>query len=560
MNGMQNPRLAARADCQVLVVGAGPTGLVLAADLLARGVSTRIIDKGDGVNLETRAIAIHARALEVLDLMGLAERFADHGQVVRWFSFYSDGKRRLSLDLSRNGTRFPFMLDIPQHQTEYLLRARVAELGGAIEYGTELTGLADEPAGVTARVRGADGRPRVITAGYAVGCDGAHSRVRHELGLPFRGHPYPQDWLLADVRLDWARPENEVHAFFRAGGTPLVCFPMREHRWRLVVPFAGDRAAGAPDLGEVQQLVDQRAPEPVVVSDPTWLASFNCHRRSTDVYRRGHVLLAGDAVHIHTPAGGQGMNTGITDAHNLGWKLALVADGRAPDQLLDTYGREREPVAGQVLGLTHALVRVGTMTHPVKRALRDAIIPAAFGVGPVHRRAVRRWTQVNVAYPASSLTKADRGRDRPRPGQRVPDIEVLTAEGPGRLFTVLRRGRHVMIVTGADPDSALASPALKPYRDLFEVVIRGSGDGRAFRSGRAGAVFLVRPDGYLAARARPDELQTVLGYLQELWPNPDQPVRPADGIPPARSGASYRRVSIDGRRHRAGTGLTEVPR
>jgi 2-polyprenyl-6-methoxyphenol hydroxylase-like FAD-dependent oxidoreductase len=513
MNGTQNTR----PDCQVLVVGAGPTGLVLAADLLARGISTRIIDKGDGASLETRAIAVHARALEVLDLMGLADRFVDHGQAVRWFSFYADGKPRLSLDLGRNGTRFPFMLDIPQHQTEALLRARIAELGGTIEQGTELTALADEPAGVTATVRDTDGQPRQITAGYVAGCDGAHSRVRHELGLPFRGHPYPQDWLLADVRLDWARPENEVHAFFRAGGTPLICFPMRRHQWRLVVPFAGDRAPGPPDLAEIQQLVDQRAPEPVVASEPTWLASFNCHRRSTDTYRRGHVLLAGDAVHIHTPAGGQGMNTGITDAHNLGWKLALVADGRAPDQLLDTYRAERELVAEQVLGLTHALVRFGTMTHPVTRALRDALIPAAFGVGPVHRRAVHRWTQVSVGYPASSLTKTDRGRGRPRPGQRVPDIEVLTAEGPSRLFTVLRSGHHVIIVTGADPGSALANPALEPYRDLVEVVTCGLPDAPAFRSARAGAVFLVRPDGYLAARARPDKPDTVLGYLQELF-------------------------------------------
>ena len=226
----------------------GPTGLLLAADLLARGVSTRIIDKGDGVNLETRAIAVHARALEVLDLMGLAERFVEHGQIVRWWRFYADGKPRLSLDLSGNGSRFGFMLDIPQHQTECLLRARVAELGGVIEQGTELTGLADEAAGVTARVRDARGQTRVITAGYVAGCDGAHSRVRHELDLPFHGHPYPQDWLLADVRLDWARSEDEVHAFFRADGVPLICFPMREHRWRLVVPFAGDRAPGAPDL------------------------------------------------------------------------------------------------------------------------------------------------------------------------------------------------------------------------------------------------------------------------------------------------------------------------
>ncbi len=509
MNGTQNTRL----DCQVLVVGAGPTGLVLAADLLARGISIRIIDKRDGTSLETRAIAVHARALEVLDHMGLAERFVDHGQMVRWFSFYTDGKRRVSLDLARNGTRFPFMLDIPQHQTETLLRARIAELGGVVEQGTELTGLSDDPAGVTATVRDVDGQPRQITAGYVAGCDGAHGRVRHELGLPFRGHPYPQDWLLADVRLDWARAENEVHAFFRANATPLICFPMREHRWRLVVPLAGDRASGPPDLAEIQRLAGQRAPEPVAASDPTWLASFNCHRRSTDIYRRGHVLLAGDAVHIHTPAGGQGMNTGITDAHNLGWKLALVAAGRAPDPLLDTYGAEREPVADQVLGLTHTLVRLGTMTHPAKRALRDAIIPAAFAVGPVRRRATRRFTQVNVAYPASSLTQAGRGRGGPRPGQRVPDIEVLTAGGPSRLFTVLRRGRHVIVVTGADPCSALASPALEPYRDLFEVVTCGSADARAFRGTRAGSVFLIRPDGYLAARTRPDKPQVVLGYL-----------------------------------------------
>ncbi len=190
--------------------------------------------------------------------------------------------------------------------------------------------------------------------------------------------------------------------------------------------------------------------------------------------------------------------------------------GRAPDRLLDSYGAEREPVAERVLGLTHALVRLGTMTHPVKRALRNATIPAALAASPVHRRAVRRFTQVSVAYPASSLTKTDRGRGQPRPGQRVPDIEVLTAGGPSRLFTVLRGGRHVIVVTGADPDRALASPALTPYRDLFEVVTCRSGHAHTLRSTRAGSVLLVRPDGYLAARARPDKPETVLGYLKEL--------------------------------------------
>jgi 2-polyprenyl-6-methoxyphenol hydroxylase-like FAD-dependent oxidoreductase len=538
--GLMNGMRSTRPDCQVLVVGAGPTGLVLAADLLARGISTRIIDRDDGASLETRAIAVHARVLEVLDMMGLAERFVDRGQAVRWFSFYTDGRPRLSLDLSRNGTRFPFMLDIPQHQTEALLRERVAELGGVIEQGTELTGLSDEAGVVAATARDAGGRTLMITAGYVVGCDGAHSRVRHELGLPFRGHPYPQDWLLADVRLDWDRPEDKVHAFFRADATPLIAFPMREHRWRLVVPLAGDRAPGPPDLAEIQRLADERAPEPVAVSDPTWLASFHCHRRSTDTYRHGRVLLAGDAVHIHTPAGGQGMNTGIADAHNLGWKLALVASGRAPARLLDSYGRERAPVADQVLGLTHALVRFGTMTHPVQRALRDAVVPAAFRVGPVHRRAVRRWTQVNVGYAASSLTRPDRGRGPLRPGERAPDLEVRTREGASRLFAVLRRGRHVMVVAGADPGRALAGPALDPYRDLFEVATRGPADARARSGGRAGSVVLVRPDGYVAARGKPGRLQAVLGYLRELSGGApaSQPGRPAGPGRPGRPAAS----------------------
>jgi 2-polyprenyl-6-methoxyphenol hydroxylase-like FAD-dependent oxidoreductase len=500
-------------DCQVLVVGAGPTGLVLAAELLARGVCTRVIDKGDGVHLETRAIAIHARALEVLDCMGLAERFVDHGRPVRWWRFYADGRPRLSLDLSLNGTRFGFMLDIPQHQTEALLRARVAELGGVVEPRVELTGLSSEAAGVAARVRDADGQTRTITTDYVVGCDGAHSRVRHELGLPFHGHPYPEDWLLADVRLDWARAEGAVHAFFRAAGGPMVCFPMRQDRWRVVLPLAGGRDCGAPGLAEIQRLVDQRAPEPVGVSDPTWLASFRCHRRSTDVYRRGRVLLAGDAVHIHTPAGGQGMNTGITDAHNLGWKLALVAAGRAPDELLNTYGREREPVAGRVLGLTHALVRFGTVSHPVKLALRDAIVPAVFRVTPLHRRAVRRWTQVDVGYPAGGLTQPGGDRGRPGPGQRVPDLQVRAPEGQIRLFAVLRGGRHVMVVTGADPASVADTPAMQPYRDLLQVV---AGVPGPVRGTRAGSVVLIRPDGYVAARGRTDRLEMVLGYLRRL--------------------------------------------
>jgi 2-polyprenyl-6-methoxyphenol hydroxylase-like FAD-dependent oxidoreductase len=525
MTAMSISHHAPRHDCQVLVVGAGPTGLVLAADLLARGIHTRVIDKGNGVALETRAIAIHGRALEVLDMMGLADRFIDAGQRVRHFTFYADGKRRVSLDLSLNGTRFGFMLDIPQHETERLLRTRIAELGGTIEPGVELTSLNGHGSAVTASVVDITGQRHSITADYVVGCDGAHSRVRHELALRFDGHPYPQDWLLADVRLDWARSADEIHAFFTAGGLPMICFPMRGQRWRVTVPFAGDREPGPPPLAEIQELVDQRSPEPLTVSDPTWLANFRCHRRSTETYRSGHVLLAGDAVHIHTPAGGQGMNTGITDAHNLGWKLALVAAGRAPDSLLDTYGTERAPVAAQVLGLTHTLVRYGTMTNPMKRAVRDAVIPRLAKVPPVHRRAVRRWAQVNVGYASSRCTSPDLSRGHPRAGERVPDIPVVTPDGPSSLFRVLRHGGHVLVVPGAGPDGALDSIAGMPrdlaqvaeldsYRDLVEIV--ATAPAQAGLPGGTSQFWLVRPDGYLAVRTAPSAPQPILSYLADL--------------------------------------------
>jgi 2-polyprenyl-6-methoxyphenol hydroxylase-like FAD-dependent oxidoreductase len=509
MNGFPSTR----PDCQVLVVGAGPTGLVLAADLLARGIRTRIIDRGDGVVLQPRAIGIHARALEVLDMMGLAERFIDSGQTVRRMRWYSEGKFLISLEFAHSGSRFGMLLDLPQDETERLLRSRIAELGGMVEDGTELTGLAADPGAVTAVVRDRSGHG-VITAGYVVGCDGAHSRVRRELGLAFDGHPYPQDWLLADVLLDWDLATEAVHAFFRSDGLPAILFPMRGHRWRLTLPFAGNRSGQAPSLEEIQQLADQRMPRPVTVSDPSWLANFRCHRRSASAYRRGRVLLAGDAVHIHSPAGGQGMNTGIMDAHNLGWKLALVVSGRAPDALLDSYGTERLPVAQDVLKLTHTLVRYGTISHPVKRRVRDAVIPALGRSTLVQRRAVGRLSHVRVAYPPGPLARRGRGQGAAKPGQRIPDIGVRAGGQATTLHAVLRGGRHVLVIPAAAVTSVMSDPELDPYRGDLEIVTQQAHDC-------AGPVLLVRPDGHLAARGRPGHLHTVTGYLGDLFAEPE---------------------------------------
>ena len=246
-------------------------------------------------------------------------------------------------------------------------------------------------------------------------------------------------------------------------------------------------------------------PLPVTVSDPTWLANFRCHRRSASAYRRGRVLLAGDAVHIHTPAGGQGMNTGIMDAHNLGWKLALVAAGRASDALLDSYGTERLPVAQDVLKLTHTLVRYGTISNPVKRRVRNVAVPA-LGRNPlIQRRAVTKLSHVYVAYPPGPLVRPGGGHGSPRAGQRMPDLPVRADGQLTTLHRVLRGGRHVLLVPAAHAAGVLADPMLRPYQGDLDIV-----------SGDATPVVLIRPDGHVAARGRPGSLESVAGYLRDL--------------------------------------------
>ncbi|MFN2518815.1 MAG: FAD-dependent monooxygenase [Jatrophihabitantaceae bacterium] len=496
------------ADCQVLVVGAGPTGLVLAAQLLARGIQTRIVDKSDGPARESRAVSVHARTLELLDAMHLADTFIEHGHRVRRFRMYAGNRTVLNLDMSRNGSRHGFILNLAQSETERLLRTRLDWLGGTVEQRTELVRVSERDDAVEATLRDAAGRETEIRADYLVGCDGAHSQVRQELGLAFLGQPYPQDFLLADVSLDGAGNDDETHIFVRPGGRILVCLPMGRHRWRVVLPNAGDRGGRPATFEEIQQQVEQRAPRRITVSDPGWMACFRSQLRSTTAFRRGRVLLAGDAAHIHSPAGGQGMNTGMMDAANLAWKLALVAGGRAPDRLLDTYETERLPVAVNTLGFTDKIFSWSTMRHPVKRAVRDVLVPAATSVPLVQRRAARRLSQVSIGYPTSPLIRPDGRGPGPKPGERVPDVEVGTHEGPARLHQLLGSGRHVLIVAGPDVRSELDSAGLGSYAGLVDIV-----DGLASASG---GFALVRPDGILAARGFAKDTQRIFDDLRHL--------------------------------------------
>ena len=433
-------------------------------------------------------------------MMGIADRFLGEGHRVRGIRLYTGGRRLLGVDMAHSGSAYRFVLHLPQHRTEALLRARVAELGGSIDTG-ELIDLSAGPDLVSVRVRDPRRGEHRVTAGYVVGCDGAHSRVRHLLGAPFTGQPYPWDWLLADAHLDWPGSPNEVHVFTRPDGLPMACVPITPDLWRVSLPTPGDRAGAAPTLDEIQSLIDERGPGSMRVHDPETLTTFRCQIRSTQVYRRDRIFLAGDAVHIHSPAGGQGMNTGILDATNLAWKLALVVSGRAPDALLDSYGAERAPVAAQVLGFTQSFVAFGTRPRTPARTLRDAALPA-LRLSAVQRRLAGRMAQTVVAYPGGPLTRPARIRGLPRPGTRVSNIAVSGAAGESRLNAVLRLGRHVLLIAGEPP------AGLGVYRDQLELV-RAS-------LGRSRACVLVRPDGYVAAVGLGADSASVRSYLRDM--------------------------------------------
>ena len=221
----------------------------MAAHLLARGIHTRVIDKDPGTPRLSRAIGIAPRTLETLDMMGIADRFLDEGHRVSAISLYTAGKRLLGINMTHSGSAYPFLLHLPQHRTEALLRARVAELGGSIETGVELLDLTAGQDTVGAKVRDVTGHQYTVTAGFVVGCDGAHSRVRHLLGAPFTGQPYPWDWVLADAHLDWPGSPNEVHVFTRPDGLPMVCVPITPQLWRVSLPTPGDRGGVRADAG-----------------------------------------------------------------------------------------------------------------------------------------------------------------------------------------------------------------------------------------------------------------------------------------------------------------------
>jgi 2-polyprenyl-6-methoxyphenol hydroxylase-like FAD-dependent oxidoreductase len=401
---MQNATKTDRFDTDVLIVGAGPTGLTLANQLLRAGVNPIVVDKLTTGQNTSRAAVIHAHTLEVLEQLGVSERLAGEGLKLARFSIRDRDRVLLRLSFDTLPTPYACLLMLPQDRTEQVLREALAESGGSVCWDTTVERLTETADGVEATVA-TQGVRRTIRARYVVGADGMHSLVREASGIAFSGASYEESFVLADVDLDWGHGRSEVSLFFSPKGLVVVA-PLPGGRFRIVATL--ENAPERPSLADVQTLLDDRGPTRgrATVSQVHWSTRFRLHHRVADRYRRRRLLLMGDAAHVHSPAGGQGMNTGLVDACVLGRLLADVVSGRRVEGELDRYEALRRPAAKQVLQLAGRLTQMATMKRAPQRWLRNLLLrmvdrlPAARRRLELNLSGLSRRAAANVAEAA----------------------------------------------------------------------------------------------------------------------------------------------------------------
>ena len=460
----------------VLIAGAGPVGLTLANELVRHGVTVRIVDKAAQRTDKSKALVLWSRSLELFDDAGYVDQFLSAGFQAHGAQVSNGSEVMARVTLDSVDSRFPYALMIPQSETERILDERLAQHGVPVERSVELTAFTDKGSGIEATLKKANGTVETLTADWLVGCDGAHSTVRHGLNFAFEGSTMESDWVLGDGFIPALEPKDRLHIFWHRDGI-LAFFPIVGDRWRVIADSIDGPGGGHrdPTLDELNRVMAHRGSPKLAMSDPVWLACFRINERKVKDYRKGRVFLAGDAAHIHSPAGGQGMNTGMQDAFNLAWKLALVVKGSAKPTLLDSYSPERTAVGDRVLRNAGRLTEVATLRNPVLQGIRNTVARFATGFPFVQHKMANQLTEMDIGYPESPLTVRDGDAGSgPKAGERWP--ERLPAGVGGMKFVA------------AGPSDVTASLAAK-YPQL---VVAANAQGQ-----HAAGLRLIRPDGYV---------------------------------------------------------------
>ncbi len=488
----------------VLIVGAGPTGLTAALELSRLGVPVRLIDQHKAPATTSRAIGVQARTLELFDQRGLADEMVRLGNPARFASVYGAGKRVFHLDFTHVESRYPYILFLSQAETERILRDACARHGVAPEWNTALLAiqqdaLSHEASPVSAVLRLPDGSLENVTAPWLIGAEGAHSLVRTTLDLAFEGKTREEHHALGDLLIDGGLSDTDLHIFSSEHGF-MGLFPMGGEHFRLIAsnPLSQPSKDTAPSVNELQAIYDQRSHIGARFHDMTWSSWFTINSRMVSRLKIGRLFLGGDSAHIHSPAGAQGMNTGIQDMINLSWKLAMVIHGKAAPALLDTYEADRLPVIRNVLSRTDSLTTTIGTGNPVVRSLFNHVGPWIVGTDTVQANATASMSQVALGYADSPLSENHGHTGGLRAGDRMPDMEVQLQSGGGWTETHLHRALDpsapTLVVAGpaelAVPDDVKAAC---PSARYARVAPAASGES-VF--GRLGSAVLVRPDGY----------------------------------------------------------------
>lgn len=526
----------------VLVVGGRTTGLMMAAELARHGTAVRIIDKSPGIDPHSRATYLRARTLEILHGLGLAEEIVAKGQPLKAISLYAGGKHMATTPDLPVDSPFPWGAAYAQCKIEAVLERHLHRLGVEVERSTELIAFEQSADDVRATIKKPDGSEETITTPWVVGCDGAHSTTRRLIDETFPGQVDPTAYLIADVLVDGPiKPEVAYMCFHDKGD--IWFFLLDEGRRQIVatLPKNSPRTE-PPTLEEMQRIVDERGFANLRLYDPRWLTLYHTHYRLAPHYRQGRVFLAGDAAHVHSVIGGQGMNTGIQDAHNLAWKLALVMRGVAPSWWLDTYESERRRIAEDVIAWTKKandeLNLFAELSPPERDRLCEHMV-----VPECERLKVRQHEEeIDLDYRLSRLCfEPDEDFDTgPHPGARAPDAATLLVAGqPSTLIEVLSAPRYHLLLFSSSETGAVETDLITAVRktldansDWLKVLVVGSNKSKpqlpvgatliedpqeALRQRYGGDVArlcLIRPDGYVAYRSR--RVDGLDDYLQRV--------------------------------------------
>jgi 2-polyprenyl-6-methoxyphenol hydroxylase-like FAD-dependent oxidoreductase len=457
-------------DTDVLIVGAGPVGLFLANECARRGLRWRLVETKPSQSKHSKALAIFPRTLEIFDMAGVVDPFLEAANRVTSVKVISHGRTLAYMPFTPEESIYPFIAMVPQNVTEKLLVDHLTRKKGTIDYETSFVSAIQHEDFVNVTLD-QKGQRRDITAAVVIGCDGAHSAVRHLLNLPFEGAAYHDLFMLADIETNETLPADQLQLCPNENG-PLAIFPMSATRRRIVATIK-NAEGDAPSLGLVQQILKQRAPAGIEANDLHWSSYFHIHHRHVAQLRQGRIFVAGDAAHIHSPFGGQGMNTGLHDAWNLVWKLDLVLNDHGNEQLLDSYSIERLPVIKHVVEITDFLTKAMATPNKFAQALRDAVIPMVSRLAPFQHAFVQRLSELGIAYHGSPIVEG--------PGKRYLDDSMRGGKGIVSRFLLV-------LDNGAESSTMEAARRLtESFPDIVEL-----------RLAQGQGVTLVRPDGYIA--------------------------------------------------------------